>query len=175
MVSWVPFSPSSCSTRGRPFPSGAFTAGLNAGEFLGAVRCWSPGGTEYLVGSIKRGRSGLVCSVNHQGRAEHHHEFWTLVAGDELVWRECSDTDSLDNLHNKVNIAGSDSSEGAIGLYEDMVGTVNRCQVRWRTRSRLETVRLFMFSVCTPWRGRSAPPSSCPAGSRSSPTAARPV
>ena len=41
MVSWVPFSPASCSTRGRPFPSGAFTAGLAQGEFLGAVRCWS--------------------------------------------------------------------------------------------------------------------------------------
>ena len=68
--------------------------------------------------------------VNNQGRAELHTEFWTLVAGEELVWRECSDSDTLDTLHNKVNIAGSDSSHGAIGLYEDMVGTVNKCQVR---------------------------------------------
>ena len=148
MVSWVPFSPASCSTRGRPFPSGAFTAGLAQGEFLGAVRCWSCtvlyctvlyctvlyrcwscAGTEYLVGSVRRARAGLVCSVNNQGRTEHHHEFWTLVAGQELVWRDCADTDTLDTLPNKVKIAGSESSEGGIGLFEDMVGTVNKCQV----------------------------------------------
>ena len=129
MVSWVPFSPSSCSTRGRPFPAGAFSAGLQKGQFVGAVRCWTRGGERYLVGSVRKVRSGLVCSVNNQGRAEHHHEFWTLVAGQELVWRDCTDNDTLDTLHNKVNIAGSDSSQGAIGLFEDLVGTVNNCQV----------------------------------------------
>ena len=75
-------------------------------------------------------REGLVCSVNNQGRAEHHHEFWALVAGEELEWRDCDDTDTLDTLPNKVKIAGSEWSQGAIGLFEDMVGTVNRCQVR---------------------------------------------
>ena len=92
-------------------------------------RCWSCAGTEYLVGSVRRARAGLVCSVNNQGRTEHHHEFWTLVAGQELVWRDCADTDTLDTLPNKVKIAGSESSEGGIGLFEDMVGTVNKCQV----------------------------------------------
>ena len=132
MVSWVPFSPSSCSTRGRPFPVGAFTAGLQPGQFIGAVRSWSRAGERerYLVGSVRRERAGLVCRVNNQGRAEHHHEFWTLVAGEELQWRDCSDTDTLHTLPNKVNIAGSDSSQGAIGLFEDLVGTVNTCQVR---------------------------------------------
>ena len=102
--------------------------------FPGAVRCLSRGGgrerERYLVGSVRRERSGLVCSVNNAGRAEHHQEFWALVAGQELQWRDCSETDSLERLHNKVNIAGSDSSQGAIGLFEDLVGTVNNCQVR---------------------------------------------
>ena len=103
--------------------------------FSGAVRCWSRGaGREkerYLVGAVRRERAGLVCSVNNQGRVEHHTEFWTLVAGQELAWRDCTDTDSLAALHNKVNIAGSDSSQGAIGLFQDLVGTVNNCKVRY--------------------------------------------
>ena len=136
MVSWVPFSPSSCSTRGRPFPVGAFTSGLQPGQFIGAVRCWSRAGERerYLVGAVRRDRAGLVCRVNNKGRAEHHTEFWTLVAGEELVWRDCTDTDSLETITNKVNIAGSDSSQGAIGLFEDLVGTVNNCQVRLALR-----------------------------------------
>ena len=104
--------------------------GLQPGQFIGAVRCWSRAGERYLVGSVRRERAGLVCRVNNQGRAELHTEFWTLVAGQELVWRDCADTDSLETLNNKVSIAGSDSSQGAIGLFEDLVGTVNTCQVR---------------------------------------------
>ena len=165
MVSWVPFSPSSCSTRGRPFPVGAFTAGLQLGQFIGAVRSWSLAGERYLVGTVRRERAGLVCRVNNQGRAELHTEFWTLVAGQELVWRECSDTDSLETLNNKVNIAGSDSTQGAIGLFEDLVGTVNNCQVRLLYSGGDSGGDVLCFSACTPCRGRTALRSSCPRGS----------
>ena len=54
MVSWVPYAPPSCSTRGKPFPSGAFHTGLPEGQFVGAVRSWSRG--EMGVGTVSRGR-----------------------------------------------------------------------------------------------------------------------
>ena len=54
MVSWVPYSPPSCSTRGKPFPCGAFTKGLADGEYVGAVSSWSSGGM--AVGTVSKGR-----------------------------------------------------------------------------------------------------------------------
>ena len=56
MVTWVPYCPPSCSTRGKPFPLGAFSKGLGAGEWVGAVRCWAQQGDTFLVGSIQNTR-----------------------------------------------------------------------------------------------------------------------
>ena len=56
MVTWVPYCPPSCSTRGKPFPLGAFSKGLAAGERVGAVRCWAQQGDTFVVGSIQNTR-----------------------------------------------------------------------------------------------------------------------
>ena len=55
MVSWVPYAPASCSTRGKPFPAGAWRAG--AGQWVGAVRC----GARYWAGPVSQAGPALVC------------------------------------------------------------------------------------------------------------------
>ena len=55
MVSWVPYAPPSCSTRGKPFPCGAFHTGLPEGHFVGAVRSWNKG--DMGVGTVTPTRS----------------------------------------------------------------------------------------------------------------------
>ena len=101
MVSWVPYAPASCSTRGKPFPAGAWQAG--AGQWVGAVRC----GARYWAGPVSQAGPALVCRVNRQGQLEQHREFWVLVGGDELDW-----ADPAPNLANTVRVVGA---EGAVG------------------------------------------------------------
>ena len=60
----------------------------------------------------------MVCRLNTGECIEEHHEFWILVAGKELVWR-----DFTDNIENKVAIPGANEKE-YIGKYKDTIGTV---------------------------------------------------
>ena len=118
MVSWVPFSPASCSTRGKPFPYGAFRKGLPSDCWVGAVRSWWGG--SFVAGTICHGKAGMVCRVTSGSKVEEHTEFWVLVAGDELTW---SEPDSLVVLKT-VKLPGN-TSKDAVGLYNNMVGTVS--------------------------------------------------
>jgi len=132
MVSWVPYSPPSCSTRGKPFPCGAFTTGLPDGHYVGAAKSWKTG--KIMVGTIKQERlvimyyldinknifrSGLVCKINNGSLVEEHLEFRILVAGRELDWRDGSDDDNT----NLVHIPGNDTKH-IIGLLENTIGSV---------------------------------------------------
>ena len=88
-------------------------------------------------------RNGPICVVNNKGRVEHHQEFWILVAGGELSWVDM-DSDTLDTGHmaNVVTMPGVRStvtmpgvrSTGqtteCIGMFEDVIGTVNKCKVK---------------------------------------------
>ena len=63
-------------------------------------------------------RSGLVCRVNNGATIEEHHEFWILVAGQELEWKEYDE-----NVNNRVIIPGSVDNDN-IGKHNNNIGTV---------------------------------------------------
>ena len=69
---------------------------------------------------------GLLCSVNNRGRVEHHGEFWVLVAGQELDWLEIGDIEAGANL---VSLPGARAGGECVGMFGDIVGTVNKCRV----------------------------------------------
>ena len=81
---------------------------------------------------LKMSSDGPVCSVNNKGRVEYHQEFWILVAGTELDW--------IDTLHSEEDYKGDEDicnivplpgniSSNCIGMFGDIVGTVNKCKV----------------------------------------------
>ena len=59
-----------------------------------------------------------MCRMNTGEGIEEHHEFWILVASQELVWR-----DFAEKFDNKDTIPG-DIDQKYIGKYKDSVGTV---------------------------------------------------
>ena len=73
-----------------------------------------------------------MCSVNNKGRVEYHQEFWILVAGPELDWIDAMHSEPEDkvhrNIYNIVSLPGNISSN-CIGMFGDIVGTVNKCKV----------------------------------------------
>ena len=63
-------------------------------------------------------RSGLSCRISNGATVEEHLEFWILVAGRELEWREYSD-----EVNNKVTLPGDDAKD-CIGMHNNTVGTI---------------------------------------------------
>ena len=63
-------------------------------------------------------RLGLVCRINNGSTLEEHLEFWILVAGIELDWR-----DHVEDVNNKVTLPGDDDKD-CIGKQGNIVGTV---------------------------------------------------
>ena len=67
--------------------------------------------------------------MNNRGRVEHHGEFWVLVAGPELDWLETGDSEAAAPA-NLVSLPGARGGGGSVGMFGDIVGTVNKCRVR---------------------------------------------
>ena len=94
-----------------------------------------------------------MCSINNKGRVEHHLEFWILVAGDELDWVEYvsdGNDDVGDALVNIVSMPGHNNNNNnvgnCIGMFGDVIGTVNKCQVNF-VHVRFE-IEIISFSAC---------------------------
>ena len=66
--------------------------------------------------------------MNNRGRVEHHGEFWVLVAGQELDWLEIGDTEAGAGA-NLVSLPGARAGGECVGMFGDIVGTVNKCRV----------------------------------------------
>ena len=63
-------------------------------------------------------RLGLICRINNGSTLEEHLEFWILVAGMELDWR-----DYVEDVSNKVTLPGGDDKD-CIGKHGNTAGTV---------------------------------------------------
>ena len=110
---------------------------------------------------------GLLCSVNNRGRVEHHGEFWVLVAGQELDWLETGDTEAGANL---VSLPGARAGGECVGMFGDIVGTVNKCRVGISMRINSSLIMIFtLFSACSGCLEPTVRPSSGPHTSASSP------
>ena len=63
-------------------------------------------------------RSGLTCQISNGATVEEHLQFWILVAGRELEWKDDNEV-----FGNKVTLPG-DGSQDTIGLNDNTVGTI---------------------------------------------------